>query len=140
MNLLPAFTASKHDDLSAFENRVFCADALDLLAALPDASVDLIATDPPYNTTACDFESDIALQDTLWCEIWRVIKPNCAVIMTGSQPFTTLLIHRNLPYFRVNWVWEKSVATGYLNANRHPMKAHEDVIVLGHGGVEYYPQ
>jgi site-specific DNA-methyltransferase (adenine-specific) len=133
--LLPAFAATPRTDTRALENRVLCMDALDMLRQLPDASIDLIATDPPYNTTACDFESDIALQDTLWREIWRVIKPNRAVVMTGAQPFTTLLIYRNLKYYRHSWVWEKTLATGYLNANRQPMKAHEDVIVFGNGGV-----
>lgn len=140
MNLLPAFCASPRADVSALENRILCADALELLRQLPDSSVDLIATDPPYNTTACEFESDIALQDSLWSQIWRVMKPNRAVIMTGSQPFTTHLIYRNLKQYRHSWVWEKSLATGYLNANRQPMKAHEDVIVFGNGAVDYYPQ
>ncbi len=138
--LLTAFAQSPRADTGALEGRVACCDAIELLRQLPDYSVDLIATDPPYNTTACDFESDIALQDTLWAEIWRVLKPNRAVVMTGSQPFTTLLIYRNLKYFRHSWVWEKSRGTNYLNANREPMKAHEDVIVFGNGAVDYYPQ
>lgn len=140
MNLLPAYAASATHTIDDFVNRVLCMDALELLRLLPDASIDLIATDPPYNTTACDFESDIALQDALWFEIWRVMKPNRAVVMTGSQPFTTYLIHRNIKYYRHSWIWEKTLATGYLNANRQPMKSHEDIIVFGNGGVDYYPQ
>lgn len=141
MELLPQFASRRDDDdIRHLLNQIHHCDAMDLLRRLPDASVDLIATDPPYNTTACSFESDIALRQVFWDEVWRVMKPNCAVVMTGCQPFTTYLIQRNMQYFRHNWVWEKSRATGYLNANRMPMKAHEDVIVFGNGAVAYYPQ
>lgn len=133
MLLLPEYALTRRDT-------VHHADALSLLRALPDASIDSMITDFPYNTTANTWESDIALSDNLWREIWRVSKSETPVITTASQPFTSLLIVKLLKEFRCEWIWEKTRPTGYLNANRAPMKTHENILVFGRNGTIYNPQ
>lgn len=119
-------------------NRIIHGDALDVLRGLPDASVDAIITDPPYGTTACAWDTVVPFEP-MWALFKRIAKPNAAIVMTASQPFTSALVMSNPRMFRHAWVWEKPMPTGHLNAYRAPMKAHEDVVVFGAAGVEYYP-
>lgn len=126
--------------MTALVNRVLHTDALSLLAMLPSESVDAVISDFPYNTTACEWESAIGLSSELWSELWRVTKDNAAVITTASQPFTSILVANQLKRFRHEWIWEKTLATGYLNANRAPMKAHESILVFSKQAANYYPQ
>ena len=104
-------------------------DCLEKMAEIPDGSVDMVLTDPPYGTTACKWDSIIPLEP-MWEHLKRVIKPNGAIVMTASQPFTTTLIASNMKMFKYCWVWEKSQATGFLNAKKRPMVKHEDVVVF----------
>ena len=120
-------------------NSVLCVDALVLLASLPDASVDLVLSDPPYGTTKADFDCAIDLP-ALWVELKRVAKPGAALVFTASQPFTTDLINSNRKQFRYEWIWVKSQATGFLTAKYKPLKRHESVIVFCERGAPYYPQ
>ena len=94
-----------------------------------DESVDLLLVDLPYGTTNCKWDSVLPL-DKLWKEYNRVCKKNAAMIFTAAQPFTSALIMSNPKNFKYSWVWEKSKATGYLNAKKMPMRAHEDVCVF----------
>jgi site-specific DNA-methyltransferase (adenine-specific) len=114
-------------------------DCLEILPTLPDASVDAIIADPPYGTTACKWDSVIPLDD-MWAELKRVIKPRGAVVLFGSQPFTTELISSNRAWFKYCWVWEKQQPTGFLHARQRPMKAHEDIVVFSSGQTTYNPQ
>ena len=114
-------------------------DAIELLESLPAASVDLVLTDPPYGTTQCAFDTPIDLA-ALWIAIKRVVKPAAAIVMTASQPFTTDLIASNRKCFRYEWIWVKSRATGFFDANRKPLKRHESVIVFCERRAPYYPQ
>lgn len=100
---------------------------------IESGSVDMILTDPPYGTTACKWDSVIPLEP-MWEQLKRVIKPNGAIVMTASQPFTTTLIGSNLKMFKYCWVWEKTRASGHIHAKNKPMKKHEDVVVFS-GGV-----
>lgn len=134
MNLLPAFTGTPEP------GNVYHMDALELLKALPAASVDAVITDFPYNTTANEWESSIALTDGLWAELRRVLKLSAPLVTTASHPFTALLVASHLKEFRHEWIWEKTRATGYLNANIAPMKAHENILVFSQESARYYPQ
>jgi site-specific DNA-methyltransferase (adenine-specific) len=98
-----------------------------------------VLADLPYGTTACKWDSVLPL-DTLWKEYKRVLRPRGAVVLTGSQPFTTALISSNLKWFRYEWIWEKAQGTGYLNANRNPMKSHENILVFYSRLGTYNPQ
>ncbi|HEY0853042.1 MAG TPA: site-specific DNA-methyltransferase [Bradyrhizobium sp.] len=119
--------------------KLFQGDCLELMKALPDVSVDLVLCDPPYGTTECRWDSVIPL-DAMWRELLRVVKPSGAIVMTASQPFTTTLVHSNLRDFRYSLVWSKGYSTGYGNANKMPMKAHEDVCVFYRSLPTYNPQ
>lgn len=112
-------------------------ECLSALAEIPSGSVDAVVADLPYGTTQAPWDSVIPTTP-LWRELRRVAAAGAPVIMTASQPFTTTLIASNLPEFRHHWIWEKTMATGHLNAKRKPLLAHEDVVVFG--GSAYYPQ
>ncbi len=114
-------------------------DCLDLMASIPDASVDMILCDLPYGTTACKWDTVIPFEP-LWTQYRRVAKRNAAIVLTASQPFTTSLIASNMREFRYCWVWEKQQPTGFLDARRKPLKAHEDVCVFYAEAPVYNPQ
>ena len=99
----------------------------------------MVLTDPPYGTTACKWDTVIPLEP-MWEQLKRVIKPNGAIVMTASQPFTSVLVSSNIINYKYNWVWDKVLSTGHLNAKIMPMKQHEDVVVFGTGIVTYNPQ
>ena len=104
-------------------------DCLERMKEIPDGSVDMILTDPPYGTTACKWDSVIPLEP-MWEQLKRIIKPNGAIVMTASQPFTTTLIASNMKMFKYCWVWKKDKPTNFALANKQPMKYHEDVCVF----------
>ena len=114
-------------------------DCLDRMKEIPDGSVDMILTDPPYGTTACKWDSIIPLEP-MWEQLKRIIKPNGAIVMTASQPFTSVLTSSNLKMFKYSMVWKKSQSTGHLNAWRMPMRAHEDLVVFYKKPPTYNPE
>ena len=115
------------------------ADCLDAMWLIPDGSVDLILCDLPYGTTACKWDSVIPFEP-LWAHYRRVIRPEGAVVLTSSQPFTTSLISSNISDFRYCWVWEKSRFANQMLAKRQPLKTHEDICVFSTNPHRYYPQ
>ncbi len=119
--------------------QIFNACCFDIMEKIPDESVDLLLVDLPYGTTKCKWDSVLPLEQ-LWASYNRICKKNAAMIFTSSQPFTTTLISSNIKNFKYNWVWEKSKATGYLNAKKMPMKAHEDICVFYRKPPVYNPQ
>ncbi len=114
-------------------------DCLERMKEIPDGSVDMILADPPYGTTACKWDSIIPLEP-MWAELKRIIKPNGAILMTASQPFTSALVMSNPKMFRYDLVWEKTMATGALNANKMPLRAHESILVFYSSLPTYNPQ
>ncbi|MHA4125965.1 DNA-methyltransferase [Bacillus cereus] len=121
-------------------NQVFNMDCLEGMKMIPDKSVDMILCDLPYGTTACKWDSIIPF-DLLWQQYERIIKDNGAILLTASQPFTTKLIASNMKLFRYEWIWKKgNHVTGFPNANRMPLKNHENVLVFYKKLPKYYPQ
>lgn len=114
-------------------------DTFDVMRTLPDASVDMILADLPYGTTQNKWDSVLPL-DQLWAEYWRIAKPNAAIVLTAAQPFTSALVMSQISAFRYSLVYEKSHATGHLNANRMPMRKHEDVLMFSNLRTVYNPQ
>jgi len=114
-------------------------DCLEVLPKLAANSVDAVIADPPYGTTACKWDSVIPLAP-MWAELKRVIKPHGAIVMFAAQPFTSALVMSNAEWFRHSWVWSKPMGTNYLNANRDPLKSHEDIITFADGYPTYNPQ
>lgn len=113
-------------------------DCLERMNEIPDGSVDMVLADPPYGITACKWDSIIPL-DKMWEQLKRVIKPNGAIVMTASQPFTSVLITSNLRMFHHQWVWDKKFAANFPQAKRQPLRVHEDIVVFGNVP-KYYPQ
>lgn len=114
-------------------------DCLDGMKAIPDGSVDLILTDPPYGTTMNKWDSVTPL-DKLWAEYLRIIKDNGAILLFAQMPFTAHLVESQIKLFRYEWVWEKENATGFLNANKMPLKKTESVLVFYKKLPTYNPQ
>lgn len=114
-------------------------DCLEKMALLPDNSVDMVLTDPPYGITECKWDSVVPLEP-MWKELKRVCKINGAIVMTSSQPFTSVLITSNLKMYRYNWVWDKGYSTGFANANKMPLRGFEDVCVFYSKLPTYNPQ
>ena len=117
----------------------FLGDCLDVMRDLPDGSVDMILCDLPYGTTQNKWDSVIPFEP-LWEQYWRVCKPNAAVVLTAQAPFDKLLGCSQIEHLKYEWVWEKSKATGHLNAKKQPMKAHENVLVFYRQQCLYNPQ
>ncbi len=114
-------------------------DCLEKMENIPNDSVDMVMADVPYGTTACKWDSVIPLE-SMWEQLKRIIKPDGAIVMTASQPFTTTLIASNMKMFKYCWVWDKTTAKGHLVAKIRPMQQSEDIIVFGEGKINYYPR
>jgi site-specific DNA-methyltransferase (adenine-specific) len=109
---------------------LYNADCLEAMRDIPDGSVDMVLTDPPYGTTACKWDSVIPFEP-MWEQLKRIAKPNGAIVLTASQPFTSALIMSNVKMFKYCWVWDKvNRYTGMLNANHMPLRRHEDIVVF----------
>ena len=119
--------------------KLFNEDCLKVLSEIETDSVDMLFADLPYGSTKCKWDVSIPL-DKLWEEYNRICKINAAMVFTAAQPFTSVLINSNIKNFKYTWVWEKSKATGYLNAKKMPMRAHEDICVFYRKPPVYNPQ
>jgi DNA modification methylase len=126
------------DQLSQ-ESQLLLGDCLDLFDVIPDGSVDMVLADLPYGTTACKWDSIIPF-DLLWRGYKRVCKPNAAIVLTASQPFTSALVMSNPRWFKQELVWRKNKASGHLNANRRHLTAHESIVLFSPGTPAYNPQ
>ena len=118
---------------------IYNEDCFDVFPHIESSGVNLVLVDVPYGTTRCKWDVLIPF-DPMWNHIKRVVKPNGAIVMTSSQPFTSLLICSNLKMYRYNWVWDKIKGTGHLNAQKIPMKCHEDVCVFYKKPPTFNPQ
>lgn len=112
-------------------------DCLEEMKKIPDGSVDMILCDLPYGTTRNKWDSVIQL-DVLWAEYRRIARG--AVVLTAQTPFDKVLGVSNIGWLRHELIWEKSKATGHLNARRAPMKAHENILVFSKNAPRYNPQ
>jgi site-specific DNA-methyltransferase (adenine-specific) len=101
---------------------------------IPDKSIDMVLTDPPYGTTACKWDTVIPFEP-LWEQYERIIKHNGAIVLTATQPFTSKLVMSNIEWFKYQWVWDKGKCSGFLNAKNAPMKRHEDVLIFSNGTI-----
>jgi len=117
--------------------KIYNGDCLEVMSRFKDKSFDAIITDPPYGTTTCKWDSIIPLE-SMWEQLKRVIKPNGAIVMTASQPFTATLIASNMKMFKYCWAYQKTKATNFFNAKKNPLKYHEDVVVFCRKGQHTY--
>jgi site-specific DNA-methyltransferase (adenine-specific) len=115
-----------------------CLEVMDRMIA-EGVKVDAIITDPPYGTTQCKWDSVIPFKP-MWDQLNRIIKPNGAIVLFGSEPFSSALRMSNIKNYKYDWVWEKSKATNFLNAKKQPLRAKENILVFYKKQPTYNPQ
>ena len=120
-------------------NKIYNEDCLVGMNDIPDKSIDMILCDLPYETTKNKWDLIIPL-DELWAHYNRIIKDNGAIVLTAQTPFDKVLGVSNLKMLKYEWIWEKTSATGHLNAKKMPMKAHENILVFYKKLPTYNPQ
>jgi site-specific DNA-methyltransferase (adenine-specific) len=122
-------------------------DCLEEMNKIPDGCIDLVLTDPPYGTTACKWDSVIPFEP-MWEQLHRVIKGNGAIVLFGSEPFSSALRMSNINRYKYDWYWRKSRPSGFVNAKLKPLKDVEQIMVFSKGttangsinNMPYYPQ
>ena len=120
--------------------KLYNGDCLQVMDKLIEqgVKVDAIICDPPYGTTACKWDTIIPFDD-MWERLNKLIKPNGAIILFGSQPFYTRLVNSNIKMFRHEWIWGKDKSGNFMNCKFEPMKVHECIAVFGKNKVTYNP-
>lgn len=119
-------------------NKIIYGDCLEVMGDIPDGSIDMILCDLPYGITACKWDSVIPFEP-LWAHYKRIIKSNGAIVLFGSQPFTSALIMSNPKWFKHEMIWDKVTASGFQIAKYRPMKQHENILIFGNGTLNYHP-
>lgn len=117
-----------------YKKEILLGDCLELMNDIPSGSIDMILCDLPYGTTACKWDTIIPFYK-LWEQYERIIKPNGAIVLTASQPFTSALVMSNINIFKYQWIWVKTKKTGFTNGKNRPLSQHEDVLVFSKGNV-----
>ncbi|EDW8118156.1 site-specific DNA-methyltransferase [Salmonella enterica subsp. enterica serovar Sundsvall] len=115
------------------------ADCFDVFPSIASGTVDMVCADIPYGTTQCRWDSVLDLE-AMWRELFRIVKPSAAIVLFSAQPFTSVLIGSNIADWRSEWIWEKGNATGFLNAKKQPLRAHENIEVFYRRQPTYNPQ
>jgi DNA modification methylase len=126
-------------DFESVNGKLYKGDCLEVMKDIADKSVDLILCDLPYGTTQNKWDSIIDLP-LLWEQYERIIKDRGAIVLTAQTPFDKVLGCSNLKLLKYEWIWQKSKATGHLNAKKMPMKNHENVLVFYKNMPTYNPQ
>lgn len=109
------------------------------MKSIDDKTIDMILCDLPYGTTRCKWDTVIPFE-ALWEQYNRIIKDNGAIVLFGSEPFSSTLRLSNLKYYKYDWIWDKVKGTGFLNARRQPMRNHELISVFYKKQCTYNPQ
>lgn len=118
---------------------LFQGDCLDIMPLIPDKSIDAIIADLPYGITACKWDVIIPFEP-LWEQYKRIIKDNGAIVLFGSQPFTSALVMSNPKWFKCEWIWRKHKGTNIYGVKRVPLKIHESCILFAKNKYTYNPQ
>lgn len=119
--------------------QIMVGDCLDVMKAIPDNSVDMVLADLPYGTTQCSWDVIIPF-DALWEQYLRIAKPEAAIVLCAAQPFASLMVSSNTRDYKYEWIWEKGAATGFLNAKKQPLRAHESAQVFYRKQPVYNPR
>ena len=118
---------------------LYNGDCLEIMKNIPDGSVDMILCDLPYGTTACKWDSVIPFEP-MWEQYKRIIKDNGAIVLFGSEPFTSMLICSNIQWFKYDIVWDKVNCSSGILAKKRPLKSHENILVFYKNQPTYNPQ
>lgn len=108
---------------------LICGDCLEVMKTIPDKSIDMILCDLPYGTTKCKWDIVIPFKP-LWEQYERVIKDSGAIVLFGSEPFSSALRMSNIKEYKYDWIWDKVVAGGGLLANKQPLRQHENIMIF----------
>lgn len=108
---------------------LYKGDCLEIMKQIPNQSIDAIITDPPYGTTACKWDSVIPF-DLMWEQLNRIIKPNGAIVLFGSEPFSSALRMSNIKNYKYDWIWQKNSTSGFALAKKQPMRNHEIISIF----------
>ena len=119
-------------------NQIFNEDCLEGMKRIPDGSIDCIITDPPYWTTACKWDSVIPFEP-MWEQLKRIIKPNGAIVLFGSEPFSSALRMSNIKNYKYDWIWDKKKGGNIMLLKQQPYKVHEIISVFNTNKETYYP-
>ena len=111
-------------------------DCLDVMSTIESGSVDAIITDPPYGTTACKWDSVIDFE-LMWEQLNRIIKPNGAIVLFGSEPFSSALRISNIKNYKYDWVWKKTKPTGFSHSKNMPLKDFETISIFSNGAIAH---
>lgn len=122
-------------------------DCLKLMKDIPDRSVDLILTDPPYETTSCTWDKALPMNQ-LWEHYKRIIKNNCVIVIFGKELFASRVRLSNPEWYKYDWIWQKTTPVGFTNAKLKPLNNYENIMVFSEGctangsknNMPYYPQ
>lgn len=114
-------------------------DCLEVFPSIPDKSIDCIITDVPYWTTQCKWDTIIPFPE-MWEQLKRIIKPNGAISLFWSEPFSSSLRMSNIKQYKYDWYLNKSNVSNYLNAKKQPMRKIETVSIFSDWVCNYYPQ
>ena len=120
------------------QNKITLGNCLEIMPNIKSESIDLILCDLPYGTTACKWDTIIPFEP-LWKEYERIIKPNGAIVLTASQPFTSALVMSNPKLFRYEWIWQKNRGSNFALLKYQPFKEHESVLVFSKNKHKYFP-
>jgi len=120
-------------------NTIYNEDCLEGMKRIPDGSIDMILADLPYQATANKWDSIIPFKP-LWEQYERIIKDRGAIALTAQTPFDKKLGYSNLKLLRYEWIWDKKLGSGSLNAKKVPLKRHENILIFYKKAPTYNPQ
>lgn len=115
--------------MKKYINKIINGDCLEVMKDFSEGSIDMILCDLPYGITKNKWDVIIPF-DTLWEQYNRIIKDDGAIVLTSAQPFTSMLVMSNIKMFRYDLVWEKSTPSGFMNAKKMPLRAHDNILVF----------
>ena len=116
--------------------KLYKGDCLEIMKEIPDGSIDAIITDPPYGTTACKWDSVIDFE-LMWEQLNRIVKHNGAIVLFGSDPFSSALRMSNIKNYKYDWIWKKNRGSNFATLKYQPFKEHEIISVFNKHN--YYP-
>jgi site-specific DNA-methyltransferase (adenine-specific) len=134
-------------DINIGDCQLMFGDCLERMKEIGDKSIDMILCDPPFGTTACKWDTIIPFEP-LWEQYKRIIKENGAIVLFGSEPFSSKLRMSNLEMYKYDWIWIKNNTVGFVNAKLKPLNKHEIISVFSNGktsngnknNMKYFPQ
>jgi len=117
---------------------LYNGDCLEIMSKFPENVIDAIITDPPYGTTACNWDAVIPFEN-MWEKLKRIRKDITPILLFGIEPFSSLLRVSNLKEFRYDWIWKKEQGANFMNVKHQPYKVHEIISVFGKKYPNYFP-